>query len=332
MKKPYQQLNIAEREKIQELLWEKKSLRAIADYLGRNVSTISRELSRNSHPERKRYTPHLAEAKAKEKIQQRGRRPRLKNNFIREYVHLKLKLGWSPEQIAGRLPIDHPGYVISPEAIYLYVYSTASRLYGYSYANQEDLRPYLRRAHKFRRWRPSEYRKRSLIPNRIGIEQRPLYINQRKSLGHWEGDSIVSRKSLVCLNTLVERKSRLVKITKLPNTKAVETRMAVVQRLYNLPARLRQTLTLDNGHENIEHHEITKQIGLRCYFANPYHSWERGTNENTNGLIRWYLPKGTDFAKVTKERIRAIEATLNTRPRKCLNYQTPLEVFIKVLH
>lgn len=328
MNKQYQQITMEERVKIQELLWSGKSLRAIANHLNRNVSTMSRELKRNGNPEKKRrYTPHLAEMRAKERIQKRGRRLRLKNNLIREYVYAKLKLGWSPEQISGRLPLDYPNHVISPEAVYLYVYSTANPLYGYMISQQEDLRIYLRRAHKFRRWRPSEYRKRSLIPNRIGIEQRPLHINQRKELGHWEGDSMVSRKSLVCLNTLVERKSRLVKITKLTDTKPTNTRLAVINRLNDLPGCLRQTLTLDNGHENTEHKEITRQIGISCYFANPYHSWERGTNENTNGLIRWYLPKGTDFAKVTEEHIQKIEETLNSRPRKCLEYQTPAEVF-----
>ena len=138
---------------------------------------------------------------------------------------------------------------------------------------------------------------------------------------------MVSRKSLAWLNTLVERVSGLVFITKIKNTTAQETTHAITERLAAVPESMRRTITVDNGHENAGHQEITRETGIQIYFAHPYHSWERGTNENTNGLIRWYVPKGTDFATVSEERIAEIEHKLNTRPRKRLGWRTPLEIF-----
>jgi len=324
MKKQYQQLTLKEREKIQLLLWEKKSFREIGRILDRGHTTISREIERNKCWPYLRYTPRLAQEKAQNRIKQRGQRPRLKNNLICIYAHKKLRIGWSPEQIAGRLSLEYPRHTISHEAIYLYIYAPIN-IYGV--CKGEDLRKYLKRAHKRRQKRNGIYSKRSLIPHRIGIEQRPAYIEKRKQLGHWEGDSMISRKSTAALNTLVERVSGLVKITKLPNSKPAETSKVVVRRLGALSKPLRRTLTLDNGIENTDHQIITKAIGARCFFANPYHSWERGTNENTNGLIRWYLPKRIDFAMINNEYIQEIEFLLNTRPRKRLGYKTPLEVF-----
>lgn len=329
MKKQYIQLTLKEREEIQRLRWQKRSLRDIAHELRRNVSTISRELARhrtgNNH-----YHARLAHERTQAMIRKRGERPRLKKSAIRSYVMAKLKKGWSPEQIAGRWKRRNPQQPVSHEAIYQYVYARVSKGTNLVYEHQEDLRKYLRRAHKRRQRRGGIYQKRSLIPNRIGIEERPRYIERRKQPGHWEGDSLVSRKSLVALNTLVERASGLVKITKIPNLRPVATAQAVNGRLRPLPEKLRRTLTMDNGIENAGHEQITAGVGTRCYFAHAYRSCERGTNENTNGLIRWYLPKGTDFAIVTDKVIATVERSLNTRPRKRLRYQTPLEVFTSV--
>ena len=326
MNKQYIQLTIKEREKIQFMRWEKKSLRYIAEEIKRDVSTISRELKRNCSGNH-HYHARFAHERTLAMIRQRGQRPRLKHSNIRSYTITKLKKGWSPEQIAGEWTKIHPDIPISHEAIYQYIYAPVN-IYGI-HRGQEDLRKYLRRAHKRRQKRSGIYHKRSLIPNRISIEQRPQYIEKRKQLGHWEGDSIVSGKSTVALNTLVERVSGLVKITKISNRKPATTAQAVNGRLRSLPVSLRRTLTLDNGIENTDHEKITAKVGTRCYFAHPYHSWERGTNENTNGLIRWYLPKGTDFAMIDDKMISDIEYALNTRPRKRLGYRTPLEVFNK---
>jgi IS30 family transposase len=328
MAKIYNQLSIEEREVIQQGLWEGRSLREIARGLGRDPSTLSRELHRNIKGDRRRYAPRMAHERAKTRIQERGRRERLKHPRIRTYVIRALKKkDYSPEQIAGTLPLTYPGYSISPEAIYQFIYAQYRRN-GWGACIGEDLRMYLKRRHKVRKPKFVPYREeKGAIKNRVFIDLRPREVDRRIIPGHWEGDSMVSRKSLVGLNTLVERVTGFVRITKIQNTTAAETTRAITQRLMPLPEAMRKTLTLDNGHENAEHETITKRIGANIYFAHPYHSWERGTNENTNGLIRWYLPKGTDFATVSNEQIRAIERKLNTRPRKRLGWRTPFQVF-----
>lgn len=320
MAKEYDHLTLSERDKITTMLYEHKSFGEIALALGRSKSTISREIKRNASPEYQLYLSHRAHGRSEERRKQNGSRPRLKNELIVSFVEAKLKEGWSPEQIAGRLPKEHPGRSISHEAIYQYIYhpKTPSRL---------EMIGHLRRAHRKRKAKGiGRAARKTKIPNRTSIEQRPPSVETRKQIGHWEGDSLVSRCSLVALNSLVERKSRLLMLTKLPRKSASETVNAVIKRLKALPPDARRTLTMDNGTENAGHQEITADIGIQCYFAHPYASWERGTNENINGLIRWYLPKGTDFNRITCEQIAQIESLLNNRPRKCLGYKTPLEV------
>lgn len=329
----YKHLSINEREKIQSMLWKKRSVRDIADELNRSPSSISREIRRNNPALRQMYTPRLADARAYEKRKSRGRKLRLKNLFIRRYVVTHLKQGFSPEQIAGRLHIEHPSESLSHEAIYQYVYNQAYREgRGELKPYHHDLRIYLKRRHKRRAQKGMRTVQRIFKPKGPSIDDRPKEVEKRKVVGHWEGDSMVSRKSTVGLNTLVERKTGLVFITKIRNSTARETRKTVVGRLSILKEEFRKTLTVDNGHENFEYAEITKELNMRCFFAHPYHSWERGTNENTNGLIRWYFPKGTDFATIPDESIKAVEDALNNRPRKRLGWKTPLEAFNEVLH
>jgi IS30 family transposase len=238
-----------------------------------------------------------------------------------------LKSHYSPEQIAGRITIDIPGAKISYEAIYKYIYAQYHRD-GYGRCIGEDLRIYLKRHHKTRHPKYIPFRPQRLkITGAISISERPKEIELREKIGHWEGDSVVSRQSKYGLNTLVERKSGLVFISKIKNGKAEKTAQKVVARLSALPRNKRQTLTLDNGSENAGHKIITAALKTKCYFARPYHSWERGTNENTNGLIRYYFPKKTDFATITEKQIRRVESILNNRPRKRLQWLTPLEVF-----
>jgi IS30 family transposase len=320
MPKSYKQLTQSEREYIASLLSEGCSLGNIAKAIGRNKSTISRELARNSPPERRRYTPCRAHARACERKTEANTHERLKNDFIRQYVKDGLEKGWSPEQISGRIQIDHPGTFINHEAIYQYIYHPRN-------PNRLEMINLLRRAHKKRKNKGIGRKERKTkIPNRIPIDARPKSVENRRRYGHWEGDSLISRKSKAALNTLTERKSRLVLISKLPRKGAAETNTAIIKRLKTLPAHGRQTLTLDNGTENAKHEQLSATLGIKCYFAHPYASWERGTNENINGLIRWYLPKGTNFSKITPEHIALIEYLLNSRPRKCLGYKTPLEV------
>ena len=325
----YKHLSICEREKIQELIWQKTSIRDIAKAIGRSPSSIGREINRNIPLFRCIYTPRLAHEKALEKRKSRGRQLRLKSVFIRRYVVDHLKKGYSPEQIAGRLSLEYPNEKISHEAIYQYIYNQAWREGhgGTMKPGYHDLRVYLKRRHKRRIAKGMRRSQRIFKPKGISIEERPKEVEKRKTLGHWEGDSVVSRKSKFGLNTLVERKTGLVFITRIKNGTAVETSNAVVKRLQEVPLGFRRTLTLDNGVENFGYKEIEDQLKLSCYFAHPYSSWERGTNENTNGLIRHYFPKGTDFALIGEEAIQAVEWALNNRPRKRLGWKTPLEVF-----
>lgn len=331
-KRQFTQLSIEDREYIQAQLQAGSSLRQIGRELGRPHSTLSRELKRNYPPHRERYTSRLAHERAQSMTIRRGQRPRLKSQFIRDYVEEKLKEDWSPEQIAGRLKKDHPDYRISPEAIYLYIYSRCERV-GYGVQVEgEDLRVYLRRKHKRRNRKkvpfPSE---QGHIRNRVSIEKRPTYIEKRKQVGHWEGDSMVSRQSKAGLNTLVERVTGVVKISKLNNLTALETQQAVTTRLSVLPPSLRRTLTTDNGKENGNHEAVRKAVNLTWYFCHAYASHERGTNENTNGLIRQYFPKKTDFDTVSAAEVAFVEERLNNRPRKRLKYKTPNEVFTRLV-
>jgi IS30 family transposase len=324
----YSHISVLEREMIQSMLWEKKSVRLIAKTLNRSPGSISREINRNNPELRRVYTPRLAKERALFKRSCRGRKLRLKDGFIRRYVLLGLKSGLSPEQISGRLSIDHPSLSISHEAIYQYIYNHVHREgHGTMKLGYHDLRSYLKRRHKQRQKKGMRKGQRIWRPHGPSIDLRPKEVEERKTIGHWEGDSVVSRKSKAGLNTLVERKTGLVFITRIEDGTAERTKDAVVSRLGALAPTFRRTLTTDNGTENFRYQEIVERLHISCFFAHPYHSWERGTNENTNGLIRWYFPKGTDFATISNEAIKAVEGALNNRPRKRLGWRTPLEVF-----
>ena len=318
----FKHFTIEEREKIQALLWQKTSIREIGKVLGRSPSSVGREIKKNI-PLHYQYTPRLANERAVKKRSCRGRKLRLKSYFIRRYVIDHLKMGYSPEQIAGRLSLEYPQYKISTEAIYQYIYHQV-RNYGQMNHGYHDLRIYLKRRHKRRETKGMRKGQRIFKHKGISIELRPKEVEKRKTIGHWEGDSVVSRKSKVGLNTLVERKTGLVLISKIQNGTSNETANTVINRLKSFPCK---TLTTDNGSENFAYEKIQTELDISCYFAHPYCSGERGTNENTNGLIRHYFPKGTDFATIPDEAIQTVETILNNRPRKRLGWKTPLEVF-----
>lgn len=321
----YQHFSIEEREHIQLMWWERRSIRAIAKALHRSPSSVSRELTRSFPPEHRVYTPRVAHERALRKRKNRGRTERLKNDTTRTYVIHHLQIGWSPEQISGRLPQEKPGQHISHEAIYQYVYAQIHRDgHGYLRPGLKDLRPYLKRRHKRRGQKGMRTVQRVCRLKGPHINDRPVVVEKRIRIGDWEGDMIVSKNNAPGLNSLVDRASGLVLLTRVRDKTAAATTDVITQRLSNLP---HHTLTLDNGSENQFWQEIEQAIGIRCFYANPYHFWERGTNENTNGLVRWYFPKGTDFRIIPEDTIRKIEHALNTRPRKRLGWKTPLEVF-----
>jgi len=322
----YQHFTIEEREKIQEMLWEKQTVREIARTLERNPSSVSREIKRHLPDEVRRYTPRVAQEQALKSRHSRGRIERLKNDRVRDYVIKHLKKRWSPEQIAGKIRQDL-NEKISHEAIYQYIYA---QMYRNGWSNLrpecEDLRIYLRRKRKRRQKQGTRGVQRVISKNGTSIDERPKVIEKRKRIGDWEGDSVESIDHKPGINTLVDRKSGFVFITKLNAKTGSATVQAVGSRVALLPKKLRRTLTLDNGPENRNWESMQQVTGMDVYFAHPYHSWERGTNENTNGLIREYFPKKTDFSMITDEEISKVEYDLNTRPRKRHNWKSPLEL------
>jgi len=327
MGKRYRHISLEERDRIAEMKSLGHTVTEIAEALRRSKSTLSRELRRNATPAYKVYLSHRAHERAVTRKQEAGSRPRLKNEQIVTYVRSKLEQGLSPELIAGRIGLEHSGLGISHEAIYQYIYHPKTAGGGFLAKGRGELIGHLVRGHRKRKTKGIGRRERKTkIPNRIPIEERPISVENRSRFGHWEGDSLVSRKSLAALNSLVERKSRLLLLTRLERKSAELTADTVIRRLQEFPEKARRTLTLDNGTENAQHEAITDAIGMQCYFARPYASWQRGTNESVNGLVRRYFPKGTNFSKITDEQVAKVESLINNRPRKCLGYKTPLEV------
>jgi len=320
----YQHVRVEEREEVQRGLWRKESIRSIAERLGRSHSSVVREIKRNLPSIHNRYTPRLAHERALTQRKSRGRVERLKNDRIRSYVVGHLKQRWSPEQIAGRMKRDGVGS-ISPEAIYQFVYVQIKN--GYPKRGYEDLRLFLRRKRKRRVPKGARRCQRVFKPCGTSIDFRPEVVEHKKRVGDWEGDTVESCDHKPGINTTLERMSGFVQITKLAGKTSADTVLALDRRFRELPPRAKRTLTLDNGPENSDWPTMETLLGLQCFFAHPYHSWERGANENVNGLIHDYFPKKTDFTLVPAVTIAAVEYALNTRPRKRLGYRTPLEVW-----
>jgi len=318
----FKQFSLDDRIRIEIKYRDGYNMREIAEYLGngRNASSVCREIGGKPNKGIGKYQAHINHEKALGK--RFGKKTvRLKNDLIRNYTIEKLKLGWSPEQIAIRLPIDHPGESISYEAIYQYVYARHSK---------EDLRQYLPRRHR-RRYKKG-FRKGHTFPHSDylpSIEDRPTKVNQRKEIGHFEDDCIVSRQSKERIKSINERSTGVVFFGKMKNGTSEESTRVVCERLKDIPSPYLKTLTRDRGTENMGWQDIEKDLSIKVYFAHAYCSQERGSNENLNGLFRRFFPKKTDFAKVTDEQIRNVEYLINTRPRKRFGGKTPLEVLLE---
>jgi IS30 family transposase len=213
---------------------------------------------------------------------------------------------------------DHPGLTISHEAIYQWVYSQG-----------EDYHHYLVRAHKKRRWQGYRHGTGGafIIPRRVSIRERPAGVADRQEWGHWEVDTMVDGYRRAGIQVITERKARYVCLTKLVPLNAQVMQQTLAKRLLEIPVAFRKTLTYDNGSENVGHTGVNDALGTRSYFCDPYQSWQRGTVENTIGLVRRFLPKKTDLTQVDSGTLQKIERWINTLPRKCLNYRTPEEVF-----
>ncbi len=317
----YNQLNIEDRVMIGIYQAEGGSVREIGRRLGRSHSTIVRELARNACPVHDQdYLAHRADAIAENRKRKAGQRERLKNRKIRSFVRRKLYQEWSPELISGWLRENRQKMYVSHETIYQYVHMDAPEL------KKHLIRGYRKR----KRHGYSRKHTKSHIPNRTAISERPAQIDNREEFGHWESDAMVSRKSKVALCVQAERKSRKVKITKVARKTARFTRIAINRRLSRYPQGACLSITYDNGTENVEHEAVNETLGTKSYFCAPYRSWEKGTVENRIGLIRYYIPKKTDIGLLSDKEIKRIEHRINNRPMKCLNYETPNQVFAKL--
>jgi IS30 family transposase len=318
----YRHLSMDER----NVIWRMKVLghsqAETAGCLGRDPASISRELRRNANWDG-RYLPGVAQAKAKVRARAHSRRPKTGSIRVMGYVESKLRRRWSPQQIAGRLrevpPTRLSGMRISHQTIYRWIWADHSRA--------ERLKPYMRVAYKPRRKPYGKPSRRGQIPGLVSIEERPEAAGDRERLGDWEGDTLVGKGRSGFVVTAVDRKSRYTVARKLDACTAGQVKGQLHQGMRRLPPEKRKTLTLDRGKEFSGHEDLHRLLGLDVYFAHPYSAWERGTCENTNGLLRQYLPKGTDLSQLTEWELSSYTLELNQRPRKCLKYRTPAEVF-----
>ena len=324
----YRHMSAEERDTLSLGLARGHSLRMMATVLGRAPSTLSRESTRNTargRPDRACTAQMLAVARACQ-----PRRPRkLLDPWLWQYVRTHLGQGCSPEQIAGRLQRAYPddlGKQLSTETIY------AARYVLPRGSLRSELLAALRQARKARRPRSRGTDRRGQIPNMTPIAERPAEVAARTVPGHWEGDLIKGARNGSAVGTLVERTTRLVILARMDGTDATSARRGFTKKLRHVPALLRKTLTYDRGKEMAEHERLAARLAIRVFFADPYSPWQRGTNENTNGLLRQYLPKGTDLSGYTQRELNALAHRLNTRPRKCLDFATPLEVYAQLRH
>ena len=324
----YKQLSTEEREKIYLYWHQGKGYREIGRLLGRHHTSIQREVVRNGRTrrgwERGIYSPQKAERQARER-RQRGRKGRLDSPGLQRYVIQCLGKQWSPEQIAGRLRQRVPQEAVSYETIYQFIYSKEAHRFHFW--------DFLPRRHSHRQ---SLYARKvkgvgkGRIPYRKWIEERPSEVHQRGTLGHWESDLMEGlRKEKQVLSVTVERKSGYVFVEKLPDKRAHPRTQTWVNWFQRLPRGYARSLTVDNGLENSHHSSFTHQTGCPVYFCHPYHAWEKGTVENTIGLIRRFLPKKTSLRTVDSGDLLSIQSLLNDRPRKRLGFLTPFEVLFK---
>jgi len=322
--KNYTRLSLSERVRIETLLNEKRRKSYIAIQLNRSRSTIGREISSWVKRPGDTYDAQLAHWCAQD-----DNSSKRVQDWITMYPRLRVAVfrglltRCSPELIAGRLKLaypDDPTMHISYESIYRYIYA-----HPQARVNMKLIKLLTRR--KSRRRKPKPRSQRQGIAGRTSIDERPKHVDQRLEVGHWEGDLVIGARQGSCIGTLVERKTRYALLVKLQNKKSAAVTAAFAGKFNRLPKAMRKTLTYDNGTEMAEHRSFTGKTGMAVYFAHPYSSWERGTNENTNGLIRRFYPKKTDFTSVPAADLESLQNKLNCRPRKVLGFYSPREMF-----
>jgi len=311
----YTQLTLQKRYHISALLKSGLKQKEIASELGVHPSTICRELKRNRDKIRG-YTADLAQIKSTKAQMQKKKRLSL-TKTIEKYVRAKLKQDWSLEQISGRMKLD-TGVSVVHETIYRYIYDNKSK--------GGKLYTYLRHKNKKYHKRSNEYKTRGTLIDRVMIDARPKIVEKKSRIGDLEIDTVIGKNHIGALVTVLDRKSKFTLIRNVPSKEARVVTQALIEMIQPIKA-VTHTITSDNGKEFAYHKEVAAALDIDFYFANPYHSWERGLNEHTNGLIRQYLPKKSEFINVSKDEIIMIQNKLNHRPRKVLGYKTPFEVF-----
>jgi IS30 family transposase len=322
---PYRRLSSAEREEVSRGLAQGTSLSAIARRVGRAPSTVSREVQHNSGKSGYRAFSAGNRANLRASSRNQGKSRLTRNNCLRRYIMEKLRKRWSPRAIVKRLQGEYPedrAMRLSHEAIYRYIYVLPRG------ALKTTLITALRQARAYRRKRTrgNHEETRGKIGDMLSIEERPHDVADRTIPGHWEGDLILGKHQRTALGTLVERTTRYTLLVPLNTKDATSVRKAYAKALRSLPREITKTLTYDQGKEMSGHKQFTLDTGIAVYFAHPGSPWERGTNENTNGLIRQYFPKGTEFDKVSTREIKRVQRELNDRPRAVLRWKKPIEV------
>lgn len=319
-KNKYKQISLGERHKIEGFLSVGMNRASIARKLGRAKSTVSREISRNRINQHSsgRYKAEFAHRLTKKRRALKRQSCKFTSQMETQIRSL-LRRELSPEQIKGKCR-EEGKKMVSHERIYQYVYKD-KREGG-------DLYKHLRRRHRERkRNRGSKYKKRGRIPDRTSIDKRPKGADNKTRYGHWEGDTIIGKGHQGVIVSLTERKTRYQVMIKLSSKKSTKVSQAIIERMFHLGPYFK-TVTFDNGLEFADHKRITQALGTKVYFADPYSAWQRGLNENQNGLFRQYVPKSTNIKKVSQQKITTFTNKLNHRPRKGLGYKTPFELFI----
>ena len=308
------QLTMEEREIISQMRSAKRKPVAIARRLGRHRSTIGRELNRNS--QRGSYSAVRAQRLAEKRRRERPLTRKMSRPKLQAEVCRGLENYWSPDQIAGQVRRDFP------RASWRWL--SRQTIYDWIHYQQPEWQTRLRRG-----GRPPE--KRGKLPGCVRIDGRPDVINGRFRYGDWEGDTIVGLGRRSALVTMVERKSGYLRMGRVDSMKSDDTMRVAKRKLKYLPTHLRRSMTFDNGKEFAEHERLTRSTGMDVYFTDPYASWQKGTNENTNGLVRQFFPKGTDFTQVSHHEVACVERLINERPRRRHGYRTPQEILDKYL-
>lgn len=327
MNTTYVRLGLNDREEISRGIYASESFAKIARRIRRPTSTVSVEVWRNTKYSWC-YSAEKAQIRSNE-AKKKGRRKKLDTTLaLKEYAYEKLRLEWSPEEIAQRIKIEYPQDTtmrVSHETIYQHLYCLPRG------ELKKELMKGLRQERKMRQPRVHSHYRRQRIQDIISISERPREAEGRKVPGHWEGDLIMGKERKSAVGSLVERTTRLTLLVPLEAKDALTVRSSFARSFKQIPKKFKKTLTYDRGMEMAEHKLFTKETKINVYFADPYSPWQRGTNENTNGLIRQYFPKGTDFNTVPPASVREAEWRLNTRPRKALDFHTPLEKFYELI-